>query len=242
MDKKFEDKIARMAFGELSEAEATEVRAHAAANADAAQALASYEAIRSDLRRMKDVPPDQLSKERLQNAILTQGLRPKPVRRAFPFAWVTSAAATVLVGFVLLNNMSPDQVVVNTPTANPAGSIAAPVLNFEDQQQLERQISDFTATLEAPAAPIRDSSVADATPVRPRPVNRTTPRSGYRAPTDRSGPDNLLALRSSAKANHSTEAESDSLVLINNDKDYNTGASTAVEVRSTETQDVVVSS
>jgi hypothetical protein len=105
MNRRLEDKIAMLAFGELSDTEAAEVRAVAAGDAEATKLLKSYESIRSGFRSMADsVPPDQLSKERLQDAILKQGLREKESEKPRRwFGWVLAPAAlTLIVATVLV--------------------------------------------------------------------------------------------------------------------------------------------
>ena len=254
MDKNYEEKIAKMAFGELSEAEAAEVKAHAAADVDAAKALASYELMRSDLRSMKDVPPDQLSKERLQNAILGQGLKPKPVRRPFPFAWVTSVAAVALVGFVMFNGMKPnEQVAMNTPPQLKSSESAPDLrLNLGDGEHaiLEQSVRNYdqAVVLKNAEAPKATPAIVPISQKLQSNSRSWSKRGTYHALTDRDNRPPKLAI-APLSANEAravsllrAPSEPDTLVLINNDKDSNTGASTAVEVKPSEAEDVVISS
>lgn len=250
MDKKFEDKIAKMAFGELTEAEAAEVRAHTAANADAARALDSYEALRSDLRRMKDIPPDQLSKERLQNAILGQGLQPKPVRRTYPWAWATPVAVMGALAMLMFAR-TPEQKVVFNTEPQPSKSIevpdaSAPKLNFDEQRMLDDSIEDFRRKSSAEVvAPAPVAPTTEKHEPRSR-SNRVSPRAPYVALASRKADPSVTmartALSDKGMSLAPADPSSDSLVLIQSDTDNDTGASTAVEVKSTDTQDVIVSS
>ena len=254
MDKKFEDKIAKMAFGELTEAEAREVRAHAAANADAAKALASYEAIRSDLRRMRDVPPDQLSKERLQNAILTQGLKPKPVRRSYPWAWASSAVMVAGALAFLFLAKTPntsvkgrERVVLNEHPSIEAPSILGPGDNMLLQQPLHGFGSEDLMSSPAPTTkPEAVNPAVVAVNDQPlvifkRRLNRSSGRR-YHVESDR-GSSRPPATTETSNTNlvaKTAAKKQQSLVLIQTGKDNNTGASNAIEVQ--QTQDVIVSS
>lgn len=256
MDKKFEDQLAKMAFGELDEAQSNRVRKQAASDADAAKALAAYEAIKSDLRRMRDIPPDQLSKERLQNAILTGGLKPKPVRRAFPWAWASSVA--VLGAFALAVFIRLPQVA--TPVADnfPQPSFGDfPILGPGDNQLIDQTIGGFydvqsptqpVSTAVAPAAkPTTETADESAQPVaiyttRPRAWHyrsyKSEPYRGEsRSPVDQSPTLQNALVKAALKP---AKKAPETLVLIQSDKDNNTGASDAVEVQQTE--DVIVSS
>lgn len=251
MDRNIEDKIAMLAFGELSQAESAELRAQIETNADSAQELRSYEALRSDLRRLKDVPPDQLSKERLQNAILTQGLQPKPVRHGFPWVWAaTPLAALAAIAFIFAVRTSPEPQTV-TPQLDTHPDMTA-MLN-QDDVVLAGSLAGFDGQT---AASPSDSSVSQIhvapAPVKPkaapvavqpsarRTIHRTRSSSSY-------GNDLVLSVPSPTPTPLSTDAASEvakktpeSLVLIQSQADGSTGAKNAVEVH--QTADVIVSS
>lgn len=247
MDRKTEDLIARLAFGELTEAEAAQVRAMAGRDADTAKALDSYELLRSDLRQMRDVPHDQLSKERLQSAILAQGLKPRPVRHGFPWVWApvaTVAAALALFVFMQPSNhgvpggekeISHD-IVARNDTVIPNDPYTSP-LNTDDTRMLTQTIERVAATprpeetTKAPPAPVR----------RSRTVHRYHASGREQEHTPDMEPAKLAL--NSASAPRSTVAASqprESIVLIQTERDGNTGAKSAVEVQQTE--DVIVSS
>lgn len=251
MDRKFEDQIARLAFGELSEAEAAEVRSMAGRDADSAKALDGYETLRSDLRRLRDVPPDQLSKERLQNAILAQGLKPKPVRSAFPWIWMPATALSALVLFVLLKGPSVqppiaaprnDQFValdVPKPSSGSDAIVYGDYLNDMDRAKLAKEVQGFAREPEvtemavAPDTSINARPAPVASSYQPR-MRKSSVRS--RASSARGGRELALRVGSAPDAKVNREP----LVLIQNQRDGNTGAMAAVEVQ--QTQDVIVSS
>jgi hypothetical protein len=214
---------------------------------------------------MRDVPADQLSKERLQNAILTQGLCPKPVRRGFPWLWITSTAAmaaTVLALITIMRMPSPS-------TATPVAMNEDPILNSSDNRYLDhdldfgnfRSTSDESARSEEAVKKLSTAiSSADAEPVAksldtkrlallPKEHNiRTVKSRAYIAEYSRghSRPTVVVPLQN-IEANANTDVNSgdakkgtETLVLIQSDKDSDTGASNAIEVHQTE--DVIVSS
>lgn len=264
MDKKYEDQIAKMAFGELSEAEATEVRAHAAANADAAKMLSDYELLKGDLKRMRDVPPDQLSKERLQSAILGQGLKPKPVRRAFPWLWASSSAVMVAALAIVIfaktaqTPSSSDGTVATDFT--PQNSILGPGDNALINQQfnlepISKRVTESPKEMPAvdtpastPEVHVKPIAVPAVVQVMPKKFHsRESGRSLHllhaRGDLVRPIIEQPLALApdNARDVNLATEKkEPQTLVLIKSDTDHTTGASSAVEVH--QTQDVIVSS
>lgn len=98
MNKKTEDQLVRLAFGDLTPEEATRLQAEAESHPDSARALDTYRRMKSELRSLADVPEDQLSKERLREAILTRGLQERPVKRSWSWLWMPTAAAAVAFG------------------------------------------------------------------------------------------------------------------------------------------------
>ena len=249
MDKKTEERISQLAFGELSEREAAEVKELAAKQPEGSAVLDAYATMRDDLRRLRDIPPDQLSKERLQNAILAGGLKPKPVRSGISWLWVPSTALTIVFGMFLLSKVP----------SNPPGSIEAPgrenvsamILNDYDVSVADK-LRKMTFTggvgvardesgLSTPIPASEESSPskldAAAASVLAAPA----------APVTRSGKTYYRALKSSSPKASNREALAEeaapsngALVIIQSGKDMSTGAQSAVEV--SQTQDVIVSS
>lgn len=113
MNGKFEERLARLAFGDLSPEETQRLEQEALGNPDAARVLMEYSAMRDGLRNLgADVPADQLSKERLRDAILGQGLRPaavEPTRPAWNWLWMPTVACAIAFGIVTVRNNMPAQ-------------------------------------------------------------------------------------------------------------------------------------
>jgi len=259
MDRKIEDKIAKLAFGELSEAEAANVRAQAAANTDSAKALDSYEALRNDLRRLKDVPPDQLSKERLQTAILKQGLSPKPVRRSAPWLWASPIALAAVLAAAFYVRPAQDTQPITEPAGVQQPDLTA-MLNQDDMVLANSQVqfdgSESVSTDEAAPAP-QVVKAPEAKPSHAALVDHLVRPSSRRRHTSQVLSDGALAIMIPEQATpqaRDQQAETqpdasnaqapknpaDTIVLIQGQADGDTGAKKAVEVH--QTQDVIVSS
>ncbi len=245
MDRNIEDKIAMLAFGELSEAQATALRAQIEKNADSAHELRSYEALRSDLRRLKDVPPDQLSKERLQNAILTQGLSPNPVRRAFPWLWAaTPLAMAAALAFLFVVRISPEP---QSATAELDSHPDMSAMLNQDDVEMASTLAGFDgqtvdSSIDQSVAMPPAKTQAAVVAVEPVVAHRSSPRRHSSATAlvlsvPSTTPTPLLP---NDATTGSPRKMPESLVLIQSQSDKNTGAKNAVEVH--QTADVIVSS
>jgi len=102
MNRKTEDQLVRLAFGDLTPEEAARLQAEAEGHPDSARALDTYRRMKSELRSLADVPEDQLSKERLREAILARGLREHPAKRSFSWLWLPAAAAALAFGVTFM--------------------------------------------------------------------------------------------------------------------------------------------
>lgn len=99
MNRKFEDELLKLAFEETTPEQAMVMELAAQQDPEAAQALSQYRQMRLGLRELAEVPADQLSKERLREAILTRGLKP---RRGFNLGWVAMPAMAAALAVVFL--------------------------------------------------------------------------------------------------------------------------------------------
>lgn len=131
MKRKEQDRIIELAFGELTPQQELELERALAANSDLSSEFKEMEALKNDLaayRRHLDVslPDCQVSKERLRDAILSQGVRQTVCRRNW---WTTAlpVAAGVALFAVFLNtpqgdaikNLTPPPKTVSEPEARP---------------------------------------------------------------------------------------------------------------------------
>lgn len=106
MNRRFEDKLAELAFGDLSPEEAAKLEREMGADPKAMAALSTYREMREGLKGLSEVPEDQLSRERLRDAILTQGLKPAPVPAPANRSWLWMPATACLLGFALMVSLN----------------------------------------------------------------------------------------------------------------------------------------
>lgn len=252
MNGKFEEKLAQLAFGDLSPEEAALVEAQVARNPEASRALAEYRDMCGGLRSLAAVPEHQLSNERLRNAILTQGLRTKPVEPAskgFGAGWLWMPVAACVLGFGLItlrNKPAGDpQIVMQTN----AGAMAT---NFTPSSSVSADFNrqnSHIATNPPEKKPVTGMTLAKRTDQQePDPRNlpksmrasRFTPDAPVVHPVW--GPidpdaNTKLADNHDAKATNPTQntlsqpvAMSSPIVLIDSNPDSETGAPAATEV------------
>lgn len=95
MRKRIEEELAKLAFGEIEGANAQELERQAKADPEAGRTYETYRRMKEELRSLSDaVPADQLSKERLREAILTRGLSEKHAStQRGSWIWLPMAAA-----------------------------------------------------------------------------------------------------------------------------------------------------
>jgi hypothetical protein len=103
MNKRLEEKLAMLAFGDMSPEEVTRLEQEVVGDREASLVLEQYRGMRSGLRAMADIPEHQLSTERLRNAVLNQGLKPKS-RPQLGWLWMPTMAAALAFGFVFIRN------------------------------------------------------------------------------------------------------------------------------------------
>jgi hypothetical protein len=251
MKRRTEDELIQLAFGELGEQEAAEIESRSQGDQEAAKTLATYRAMRESLREMNSIPESQLSKERLREALLRDGLKKESAGWGWSWAFVPLAAAVIAFAFTtfrspgggmadqglpLVIEQSPgDRVVIHTEP-----------LSFGGIKEYERTFdfgSNETATFstdEEPAAP-------EAAPRRPsgeprQRASQSQPRaaaagSGNEPPVEPSvtipGRPTMRASDQSGMFETAPSAPAEpSIVLIGSERDRDTGAQKAMELES----------
>lgn len=253
MNRKSEEKLIKLAFGDVNPDEARRIEAEAANDPDAARVLSSYREISSGLRGCAEVPANQLSKERLREAILAQGLAPKRTS-AFPtWLWMPGLAAAAAFAFVAFrpHAQSTNPSVVASLTHESTSEFAAPDLgkglDFGTSNVVTK--SDLpTVTAKSPSVQTVAMAETHKKPHRFRhQANRKVSESsalkglvaaivdqGENAATLSSAPKAAGGAMpdSALKADAQKPAEPTSIVLIDDQKDAQTGAQRATEVSS----------
>ena len=132
--KRKDDRLLRLAFGELTDDAARAVEANATA-AERAE-VESFRALREGLQQLPPPPPDNLSAERLRAAILDRELKGRPARPTWGgllLAPVALAAMAAVVVLPRLRSRPEPQIVA---TATPALELKAPAFDFRPTTEL----------------------------------------------------------------------------------------------------------
>jgi hypothetical protein len=157
-----DDLLFGYAFGELSDAEIAKIESELMLD-DALQSEANLlKDLKSDLKSSEEIPEMQFSTERLRDAILGQGLKPKKVAPQW-LSWVSvpmALASVVLLAFVFtggVNRMLGRQqnpVYVSAGSSQSATSLSGPMV----------AVNESTFSLQSKATGSQVSSSANQTP------------------------------------------------------------------------------
>jgi hypothetical protein len=131
--------------------------------------LLEYQSMREGLRSLADVPEHQLSNERLRDAILGNGLSPQPIKNTdWSWLWMSAVAASLAVGLMIglrrPQAVTP-QLVLNDPSSAPHSSLA---VNSLEQSQ-PSLFPSKTAIKEALPARRKEAVQATLVAYAPRP-------------------------------------------------------------------------
>ncbi len=241
MKGKFDEKLAELAFGDLSPKEAERIEAQASMDPEAMRVLSTYRSMKGGMGDLMDIPEDQLSKDRLRNAILMQGLKPKP-EKASPLGWLwMPATAFLLAAAVMLFNpqgSGGDPVVAVSEKDVPSNFVAIkPLTSFNFGT-----LSAGTASeeKEAPKSIVVAQSQQSEPPVRRKRIRNNEElakvelkgfgliASNHQAPriTITTVPDPEMSPETEASAPPTP------IVIIEDNRDVSTGAYRAIEVGS----------
>jgi hypothetical protein len=144
MNRIHDDVLLRTAFGEAAPEEARRVEEAAQRDPEVRRRLDSYRVTSGDLARIAatSVPDDQLSKERLRDAILGGGLKPAP--KVAWWNWFAAPAAALALGALAT-------IWLHSPSVSPVEP---------------RLVADGSLT-DRPTAPIFDARPAPSVPAKP---------------------------------------------------------------------------
>ncbi|MEZ0325726.1 MAG: anti-sigma factor [Fimbriimonas sp.] len=241
MNGKFDEKLAQLAYGELSPEEAARIEAQVAKNPEALQVLATYRSMKGGMGDLMDIPEDQLSKDRLRNAILMQGLKPQP-EKASPLGWLWMPATAFLLaaGVMMFNprgtggdpvvavgekDIPTERVVINPPKSfNKIGSTTkkhAPIKNT------------VVATNDAPRQFTQDRRLRRRDEMAEvELVDFGTPRPEYHLWVNNDRDSKITSSVPTVEMDPPSQAteSSNSIVIIEDNRDESTGAYRATEV------------
>ncbi|MBS1718171.1 MAG: hypothetical protein JSS72_10625 [Armatimonadetes bacterium] len=226
-------RIISLAFGEIPADEADRLRAELCKDPAIAKELAEFESLQASLHLLNDIPPSQLSSERLRDTILRQGL--KPQSRPWWIGWGWAPVAAFVAVFALTNyKMSlrePEIRVSLDAISNPVAMVAPQGLG-----------TGPTSTLVTKSAPVASKNLAKAT-LTSQPAKKRR----HRKVEEESDP-NLYAMVTSSVpgglpiSNDAAlpmikqapvSSDQGQVVLINSEVDEHSGAQKAQEVEGT---------
>lgn len=234
MNRHDEERIAMLAFGELEGTELAKVQELVQRDSEAAKLLAKYEGMRSDLRLLRDVPPEQLSTDRMRDAILGQGLKPERTRNWFGWVWIPAGAAAFAFFATVMLRQGPDG--SGQPTALIENSRPTYVSDFV--------VPKFGESLSEPDW--FADAIGDAAPAVAETSTKTAPVAIRRTITRRNALSKSGSSRSGglqyAVAEPSRPYEGAPVVVISSERDSETGVRRAFEIDAEGMQDVLVSS
>jgi hypothetical protein len=243
--KKKNDDLLRLAFGELSDADATVVEARAAADPSARRELQVCRDIRASLQHLPPPPADGLSTERLRAAILDRELGAK--KPGFNWGWAPMAlAAMAAVVFITRPGQRSEPTLVSMN--NEIG---------ENVFKNKPLMSDFSASASAPAPVTMSVATPAATPAKsaarfrsnqrgvegarphtawvPKPVFKAQPNNApqYALMSSFDDLETIASPQSSvdtdALASKANKDGADTVVIVSGKRDLDTGAAAATE-------------
>ncbi|MGV3614914.1 MAG: anti-sigma factor family protein [Fimbriimonas sp.] len=251
MNGKFEERLARLAFGDVTPEEARGLEREAQGNPEAARILNEFRDMRAGLRDLgADVPPDQLSKERLRDAILGQGLRPAPVPVASNrgWLWMPVLAGALAFGIFTFRGGSGEKAPMVVMDDSRGPSFVAQLPEPTPTLSLPTDVPEVRAasSRETPAKPVLKVA-SQPTPVPKQTRRRNRPRKPIVIDSARYAfdvrPNEVTGGDLEQKGEPSEVPEtpktdptpvamtaSAPIVLIDSGKNSETGASTATEV------------
>jgi hypothetical protein len=236
MNEKFEDKLIRLAFEETSPKETSALELQALADPEAARTLESYRKVRIGLNLLTEVPPDQLSKERLRNAILGQGLKPLPPQPSrWGWAWMPATACALVFGWLGVRHLNtPEPKIVGPGLGSVAMRTATPVLHVETKRQERTTSNTVVASLKNTQTPKAHKSL------EPRPIDPPAANVLVSSQTKPAKPPIALAIEKKTASSSVVARTEDNpgkltsinspMVVINPENDNNSGAQKATEV------------
>lgn len=245
MNRRLEDEIALLAFGDADPKRTAEIERIAETDPAVRKALAQYRAMRQGLQAMSPSIDHQLSSERLREEILRRGLEPK--RRGFDWRWATlplaAAGAFALVAW-WPSGSDAQPVFVEAAKEAPRVALSAPVT--EPDFMAEPSPMPALVIKSAPPKAVRTlpqplaAKVTEARPI----VSGEPERVAVRAQDEAAVPSVSSAGRggvaspaglgfgASVATFVADKSESDPIVVIQPVRDANTGAYRATEVAS----------
>jgi len=233
MNKKLEEKLAMLAFGDMDPEETLRLESELGGNSEAQAVLAQYRGMRSGLKALGDIPEHQLSTERLRHAVLNRGLKPR-TRPQLGWLWMPAMAFALAFGIFLVRSITRQ-----VPIVMPGGGLGSSFGSNLGDVQPENAFAYATASAQVLSVVRQRPRLV---PAANRHYGRHSRQNGemiesLKAQVTEEFANEMLTTnpgtlaRSQPPPNDSREAAGP-IVLIGTTKDAHTGAQKATEVDS----------
>lgn len=250
MNRKLEDKLVDLAFGELTPEDAVRVEAATARDHQAAHLLSAYRDLKGDLKLLADIPEPQISTDRLRDAILSSGLQQAPKEtpaNSRRWLWMPAGACVLAFAAVMLRGQFAQS---GEPHLVGLDSVASRVSLPEPQpfSAMTKSVDRIQAKIVATQTQAKQEPIVAATTRRQRRHHvRGYLASRMNNAADKSPSNETLVIKAppidggaalNASNEYAMENKSDKtsssgpIVLIADDKDAGTGTQLATEVQS----------
>lgn len=178
MNRKREEELMQLAFGDLRR-EMGHLQGEISADPEAAKTYQAYCEMREGLKALRDVPEMQLSTERLRDAILKEGLQPKPAS-GWNWSWLATPIAVGACAFVVVTMMrkpaTPFPGAENLAANNQTVIMGEPTAEVATKVSLETKFENVLRNTIDPLKPVDFGTVELSESVQP-----VAKRSGYRS-------------------------------------------------------------
>lgn len=178
MRKKIEEELAKLAFGDVSADEASRLELRTQVDQEAANTYETYRRMKDELKLLSvEVPENQLSKERLREAILTRGLKhSEPLATRSSWLWMPVAAAVLAFGAFYMKGRLPltgsesavvfDQPAVDASEWLPEFNISRPQTRDFDFSASNSDEERATVVSSKPASQVAMNPIRKASRIR----------------------------------------------------------------------------
>ncbi len=230
MKRNLDDRLIQLAFGDLTPEEERKLRQEVAGNPEAQRVLRDCGSLREDFKLLRTIPDDQLSPERLKQAILERGLkREAPTSSRYGWLWAPTAVALFAFAFVTYRNSRPVQLPLSAVAIRTSQADSQPILR-DPSLSTKKEIPLVQSSVSRGETVADTSSDDSATVARPAKSTKvSSPRMSLMTAAAESVLDQQPDVSSEVAM---AEPQRDSLILIGNDSDDDTGAKRATEVDS----------
>lgn len=186
MSNKDFDKLVNAAFGEADEATDKAIQDWLKEDAEAQEMHMQMASLNTGLKSLGDIPECQLTTDRLRDAILSQGVKPQPVKASW-WKWAVPALTAACAGAFLFSGiLNPDKTGSPTDSAMVAQNTATPATTTEltpeeTMRELDSLVATNSGSARGAAASVLDRAVqlkskVDSVEVASAPAVRTNTR------------------------------------------------------------------